>query len=94
MATYRQRAVTLVTALKNADPSPAFLNKCGRALALRDNIVDQYNGMTDDQKAEYLVKQVRRWLQPYLRELETQVLTQQATSQAVAAADAEFAEAP
>jgi flagellar biosynthesis regulator FlbT len=94
MATYAQRAQALLEALVNRPVTVAEVIQNGRALALRDNIVEQYDGMTAPQKAEYFVKQMRRLLTPYRRELATRELVQQATAQAVAEADAEFAETP
>jgi hypothetical protein len=92
MATYIQRAPALLEALVNRPVTVAEVIQNGRALAHRDNIVAQYDAMTNAQKAEYFVKQVRRLLIPYRRELAAHVLVAEATATAIATADAEFVE--
>lgn len=94
MATAVQRAMAIVGAMVNRDVTVAEVIENGRALALRDNILAQYDAMTNAQKAEYFVRQCRRWIIPYRRELAVQTLVKEATVTAATNSDAEFAESP
>jgi hypothetical protein len=52
MATYAQRASSIVTAFLNRPATPTQVNKAARALAFRMQFTTQYDAMTADEKAE------------------------------------------
>jgi hypothetical protein len=94
MATYAQRASSIVTAFLNRPATPTQVNKAARALAFRMQFTTQYDAMTADEKAEWYVKRMASATVESVKDMEDQPVAAAAVVQSRATIDNEWAETP
>lgn len=94
MATNLQRMQAIANALINGTATPAQLGRLGEALAKHGSAYAEYVAADNAGKAGIALREMRRLLLGVIKAAETSEAVQQAASDAGAAVDADFPEAP
>lgn len=82
MATYAQRASSIVGAIINATPTNAQVNRVGVAIASMAGQSDHYAALSDAAKAEFIVRHYRATTIDLVRSSDVQTAMQAAQSSA------------
>lgn len=94
MATFVQRAQAIVDALINNTATSAQINHLGQALAHQSSTLDDYNNMTQEQKATFLISRMRSINIGLIKQYDEYVASLAARAPVSEAVETEFQETP